>query len=430
MARHIRHAKLDSRSARIRLAQRREPYWAPMSGGLAIGYRKGATGGSWIARHYSAEHGRRYHALGAADDVLDADGRGVLTFDQAQDRARQWMPPAGDGPRGPYTVNDACDGYLEFLHADGRTAGALRDATYRIDAFIRPTLGAFEISRLEAKQLRAWLSSLAKAAPRLRTRPGDAQRHKSGAADSRARKATANRVLTSLKAALNFAFDEGLTPSNREWGRRVKPFENVETARVRYLQLAEATRLINACDEAFRPMVTAALMTGARYSELARIKVADFDADARTVFVELSKGGKARHVVLSAEGAKFFAQACVGRAGGELLFRRPDGGQWLKSHQARPMRDASRRGRINPAIGFHVLRHTYATLLVKSGAPLHVVAKNLGHVSKDGQPDVRMVTKHYAHLEESFIASEIRKHAPKLGITLSKSKVVPIGAMK
>ena len=34
-----------------------------MSGGLALGYRKGKTGGTWIAKHYRAKHGRDYHAL-------------------------------------------------------------------------------------------------------------------------------------------------------------------------------------------------------------------------------------------------------------------------------------------------------------------------------------------------------------------------------
>ncbi len=55
-----------------------------MSGGLALGYRKGKTGGTWIAKHYSAAAGRRYHAIGPADDILDADGRSVLNFGQAQ----------------------------------------------------------------------------------------------------------------------------------------------------------------------------------------------------------------------------------------------------------------------------------------------------------------------------------------------------------
>jgi integrase len=37
---------------------------------------------------------------------------------------------------------------------------------------------------------------------------------------------------------------------------------------IRYLTLAEAKRLTNACDPDFRPLVQAALHTGARYGEL------------------------------------------------------------------------------------------------------------------------------------------------------------------
>ena len=42
------------------------------------------------------------------------------------------------------------------------------------------------------------------------------------------------RVLTYLKAALNHAYDEGHAPSNEAWGRKLKPFRDVEVARVRY----------------------------------------------------------------------------------------------------------------------------------------------------------------------------------------------------
>jgi integrase len=34
-----------------------------------------------------------------------------------------------------------------------------------------------------------------------------------------------------------------------------------------------------------------------------------------------------------------------------------------------------------PAIRFHDLRHTHATLLLKAGVPVHVVAQRLGHAS-------------------------------------------------
>ena len=96
-----------------------------------------------------------------------------------------------------------------------------------------------------------------------------------------------------LKASLNHAYDEGHVPSRDAWGRKLKPFRDVEVARIRYLTIAEARRLINACDAEFRPLVRAALETGARYGELARLEVADFNPDAGTVTVRKSKTGKA-----------------------------------------------------------------------------------------------------------------------------------------
>jgi integrase len=81
------------------------------------------------------------------------------------------------------------------------------------------------------------------------------------------------------------------------------------------------------------------------------------------------------------------------------------------------MNEACRRAQISPAINFHGLRHTYASLAVMAGAPLHVVGKNLGHA------DTRMVEKHYGHLAPSYIADEIRKAAPRFGF---KSNVATI----
>ena len=97
--------------------------------------------------------------------------------------------------------------------------------------------------------------------------------------------------------------------------RRVKPFENVASARIRYLTIAEGKRLINACDPDFRGLVQAALQTGARYGELGWLKVSDFNPDSGTVAILKSKTGKSRHVVLTEEGAAFFADLCAGALG-------------------------------------------------------------------------------------------------------------------
>ena len=181
----------------------------------------------------------------------------------------------------------------------------------------------------------------------------------------------------------------------------------MEVARVRYLQVAEAQRLLNACDPDFRPLVRAALETGCRYGELTRLEVQDFNPDAGTLAIRKSKSGKPRHVVLTPEGSAFFREHCVGRGGHELLFQRPDGRTWNKSEQKRPMEEACERAKIAPRISFHGLRHTWASHATMNGVPLMVVSRNLGHA------DTRMVEKHYGHLAPSFIVDAIRAGAPR-----------------
>jgi hypothetical protein len=112
MARTPRDAKLDTRNSRLRLRTRREPYWRSISEGLAVGYRRGAKGGgTWIARHYSTDHGRRYQAIGTTDDIADPDGRHVLSFAQAQEGARAWFADLarrdrGEAMVGSYTIRE------------------------------------------------------------------------------------------------------------------------------------------------------------------------------------------------------------------------------------------------------------------------------------------------------------------------------------
>jgi integrase len=211
-----------------------------------------------------------------------------------------------------------------------------------------------------------------------------------------------------LRAALNHAFHDSKIESDIAW-RKVKPFGNVDSARIRYLTVAEAKRLINACDREFRPLVQAALNTGARYGELARLQVRDFNADAGTVAVRQSKSGKPRHIVLTDEGMALFRELTAGKPGDELILYRADGTAWGQSHQWRFMDSAVKRAKISPSISFHGLRHTWASLAVMAGMPLMVVARNLGHI------DTRMVERHYGHLSASYVAEAVRKHAPNFG---------------
>jgi integrase len=431
VARTLKDAKLDTRAARQRLKQRREPYWRSLSEGLGVGYRKGTKGGTWIAKHYSPEHGRRYLALGAADDVVDADSMHVLSFNQAQEAARKWFADlaqrdSGHVQLGPFTVADALNAYIKYLESEGRSQDAINDARYHDKAFIHPKLGEMEVKDLTADTLRTWRNGLAETAPRVRTKPGKPQQfRKFDAADDdarRARRASANRIWTTLRAALNHAFRTDKIDSDKAW-RKVKPFKGVDEARVRYLSIAEAQRLINASDPEFRPLIQAALLTGGRYGQLAKLTVGDFNPDVGTVTMRTRKGDgsvKVYHVHLTADGVQFFKIACAARNdAGSLIFKKADGGEWKKSEQARPIEKASTRAKIDPPANFHITRHTWASHAVMNGTPLLVVAKSLGH------RDTRMVEKHYGHLAPSYVADAIRAGAPAFGMEFENVASLP-----
>ena len=421
MARRIRYYELETRTARDRLKPGKRIFWRALDPGkLSLGYRRlrAAVAGVWMRRSYAGSDARgvghyKQSIIGVADDYADADGVNVLNFGQAQEAARGQKKPAG-----PLTVRTAIEHYIQFKRSRGQPTN---DTERRAKAHILPELGDELVEELTSERIRKWLSDYAAKPAWVRTMEGKFRKTKTAPLTDpeviRRRRSSANRVLTVLKAALNHAYDEGRVSSHDSWGRRVKPFEGVDGARVRYLMIVEAQRLVNACEPNFRLLVRGALETGARYSELIRLQVADFNADAGTVHIRQTKSGKGRHVILADDGRKFFEQITTGCAGDEPIFRRADGGTWKASQQGRPMKDAVTRGKIKPAISFHILRHTWASHAVMNGVPLMVVAKNLGHA------DTGMVEKHYGHLAPSYIVEAIRAGAPKFGFKPERRNV-------
>src|SRR5512132_4270453 len=85
VARNVRSGPLESRTSRSKRPPRNAPYWCVLSPSVALGYRKGARGGAWLARLHDDETGKRVQEkIGKADDTLDADGLTVLSFQQSQ----------------------------------------------------------------------------------------------------------------------------------------------------------------------------------------------------------------------------------------------------------------------------------------------------------------------------------------------------------
>ncbi len=412
MGRQIVDTNLSTRNARRELKRRSKPYWRLIEHGRHIGYRRSPEGGTWVARIYLGDGKYAEGRIGTADDITDADGVKTLSWAQAQRKTHSWFVQRqreAEGlhpnPDHRFTVADAIDEYLAWYRVHRKS---YPDTKAYADAHILPALGKIEVSKLTPPRVRKWHEALATTPPRRRTKLGHPQKFGPEPRDEenqRSRKATANRVLTILKAALNKARAEGRVTDNTAWAN-VGRFKGVDAARLRFLDHNEARRLINAADPVFRPLVQAALLSGARYGELCNLRVADFKNGK--LLIATSKVGKPRWIMLNLEGRQFFEGLVAGRQQQEPIFLK-NGNPWRKSHQNDFMRQACAHAALEP-MGFHQLRHSYASMAVMSGMPLLVLAENLGH------SDTRMIEKHYGHLSPSFKDQMIEEHAPKFGI--------------
>jgi len=85
---------------------------------------------------------------------------------------------------------------------------------------------------------------------------------------------------------------------------------------------------MNAADSEFRPLIQAALLTGCRYAEITRHEARDVNLDANTLTIRTSKSGKARHVVLTDEAARFFEVSIADKASHALVFTKRGGATW------------------------------------------------------------------------------------------------------
>jgi integrase len=386
----------------------RQAHWLTLSLGLHLGYQRWPrdTVGRWLVRRRKGRNAYTVATLGRADDAGGIEG---MSYEFACAAALAAQPPAATAAK-RYDVRACIIDYIDFLAARGqRTDGVERTAV----AHILPTLGNLAVSELTTAQLRKWLAAVA-AAPARKRSPADRQNFKpSDESDpdyTRRRQCSANRVAATLRAALNHAHTEGKVPHAEAWGRRWQRFRGVDAARVRYLSMEEARRFLNACDPAeFHPLARGALETGCRYGELIALQVADFNADSGTVLVRKSKTYKARHVPLTEHGAEFFRMITLGRAGDAPMFARAVGERWTLGMQGRFMAMACQHASIMPPIGFHQLRHTWASNAIMNGVPAMIVARVLGH------RDTVQIEKHYAHLAPSFITEAIRAGAPRFG---------------
>ena len=88
-----RNAKLESATARRKLAVRKKPFYVRLSPGIALGYRRNAGAGTWTVR--VADGGAEWiKKIALADDLEGASPPHVLSYWQALDTARALAKPS------------------------------------------------------------------------------------------------------------------------------------------------------------------------------------------------------------------------------------------------------------------------------------------------------------------------------------------------
>ena len=196
MSRRVRDANLETRTARAKLKARGKPYYRSIGPDIHLGYRKGADTRGWVARTYIGGGNYSVQGIAHADDLVDADGQTILSFAQAQAKARALVAKA---PVGPYTLGQAIDDYGR----EGRAAW--KDTASRLAPHVYLSMATRPVDGITKTEISEWHRGLAKKAPYSRTKKGQPRAHRvvdMGDAETiRKRQATANVVLVKLKAA-------------------------------------------------------------------------------------------------------------------------------------------------------------------------------------------------------------------------------------
>lgn len=231
--------------------------------------------------------------------------------------------------------------------------------------------------------------------------------------------ASVKRKVASLKAFFGFLAEVGAIGSNPFSGLKLNMREPKRLPRTVPMGDLEAIYAFEGSsvgkrDEAILEMLIA---TGMRVSELCALDVTDCDLSARTVRIS-GKGSKERVVQLESEPAiraleSYLPEregvcARTGAATAALFVNRFGhrlGDQSVRAIVSGRARDAGASVAVSP----HMLRHTFATLLLESDVDIRYIQSLLGHSSIK-------TTEIYTHVAAAKQREVMRKHNPRNAI--------------
>lgn len=197
-------------------------------------------------------------------------------------------------------------------------------------------------------------------------------------------------------------------PPRIKWPRWTLP-------QIDYLSPAECEQLLSRAHGTMYEMIFTALRTGMRQGELRGLQWSSVDWLTRSLSVRHSrddrgilvppKSGRARHIPLDLD---VYAMLYARKKATGYVFLGADGHPYNNYRLNYAIRKLCRKAGFR-IIGWHTLRHTFASHLVLRGVPLPVVKELMGHASIT-------TTMRYAHVAPSTLRTAIEMLNPKMAI--------------
>jgi len=228
---------------------------------------------------------------------------------------------------------------------------------------------------------------------------------------------TVARKVAAIKSFFSFLTDEGVAASD--------PSEELASPKVgrplpKYLSPEEIELLLKQPDKKGnvpearrdRALLEVSYATGMRVTELISVMVGDINLEARMVRCK-GKGSKERLIPIHDRAAKAVEEymtagrpALVKRASEKALFLNRRGAQLTRQGFWLILKNYARGAEINSLITPHILRHSFATHMLRGGAPLRNVQEMLGHANI-------ATTQVYTHLTSDHVREEYAKAHPR-----------------
>lgn len=381
-------ATLAKVADRTKLKPRRDPYFAPLARGCAIGLRKMTAGsdGTWIARWRDPATAKQHHQPLGTFDTIPPNER----YDAAVKAANEWFQHLGHGGSTEVlTVRDACERYLSDLERAKRPETAA-DVRRRFEQYVyNQPLAKVDLAKLAVRHIEAWRHQLQ-----------DTPTHRGTVRSD----SSLNRDMVCLKSALNFAYKKRLITTDAAWRAELVPVKGADNRRELYLDRAQRQALIDAATPDIALFIRALCALPLRPGAMAALTVADFDKRLNTIVVRTDKAGKGRTIKLPEATAALFSDASKGKLPTAYLFTRWDGTQWVKDKWTCPTRNAVSAAGLPENATLYTLRHSVITDMVSAGTDLATVATISG-------TSVLMIQKNYHHLQQEAAAAALERVA-------------------